>query len=86
MIKNLKQVDWESRGVERVFWEIVSVPNDKTIEQFKTEKKAAGFEVVAETEDLKGGEALFIEMDAVVFDRDIKPLREKEKVNVNKVI
>ena len=78
-MKTLKSVDWEARGVKRIYWEIIAVPYGKTLEEFIIEKEAEGFEVVAETKDVMDRQAIFMEMDAIVFDRDIKPLREAEK-------
>ena len=81
----LKTVDWKSKGVERIRWEIVTVPEGSSIEDFIKKKSGEGWEVIGKTKDAAKRPALFVEMDAVFFDRNIKPIRTKEKNGDNSI-
>lgn len=67
-MKIIKQVDWQAKGIERVRWEIATVPDDMSIEDFISQKIREGWEVIGITEDVIGKPALFIEMDAKQYN------------------
>jgi len=64
----IKTVDWKSRNVDIVRWEIIPIPLDCNVKEFIKEKEAIGWEVIGFSETADGMPAIYAEMDSVLYE------------------
>jgi hypothetical protein len=67
MFTKLSDVNVAEKADQVVRWQIISIPPKVDAAEFKNKLVKEGWEVVAETTDVKGGQAYYIEMADVDY-------------------
>jgi len=63
----IKTVDWKSRNVDIVRWEIIPIPLDCDVKEFIKEKEAIGWEVIGFTSTVDDMPAIYMEMPQKLY-------------------